>query len=263
MGRGPLKGPLRLAPVGIARRTPGGGGIGRPVELMGRPGGGGIGRPDALSGGRFEPSPSPAPPRCVGRIVVGPSGETLRVGAGFTGMARDRTTLGAPASAAGATGTGASSGALAAGALAGALARAARVASTISGFAAGSSDALATDLVAFVALVAFEAFSAFSAFPALTGSAGTSRRSPSASARRRMRSAWASSIDAEGLEAPIPSFWASASNSLLVKPSSFESSCTRIFFGAKTFPYFACPRVRRAQFPILSQLRPFTGRETS
>ena len=83
---------------------------------------------------------------------------------------------------------------------------------------------------------------AFTVFAGLTATSGTiTRRSPSASARRRMRSAWASSMDAEGLEAPMPSFWASASNSLLVKPSSLESSCTRIFFCAKTFPCFACP----------------------
>jgi hypothetical protein len=73
-------------------------------------------------------------------------------------------------------------------------------------------------------------------FP-LTGSSGaTARRKPSASALRRMRSAWASSIEADGLDAPMPNVWASASNSLLVKPSSLESSCTRIFFCAKTFP---------------------------
>ena len=33
MGRGPLDGPPRLAPAGIGRRAPGGGGMGRPVEL--------------------------------------------------------------------------------------------------------------------------------------------------------------------------------------------------------------------------------------
>src|SRR5664280_2065994 len=41
----------------IGRRAPGGGGIGRPVELSGRPGGGGIGRPVELSGGRVEGAP--------------------------------------------------------------------------------------------------------------------------------------------------------------------------------------------------------------
>ncbi len=253
MGRAPLLGPLRPAPVGIARRAPGGGGIGRPLELNGgRPGGGGIGRPEELSGGRFAPSPA-APPRGVGRMVVGPSGETLRVGAGLTGMARERTTLGALASGVGSSVVETSGAPLGAGAT-GALARVTRAGSTCATTA--GSGAAAVGATAFVALVALVAFVALAA-----GSAGTSRRRPSASARRRMRSAWASSMDADGLEAPIPSFWASASNSLLVRPSSFESSCTRIFFGAKTFPYFACPHVRRAQFPILSQLKPFTSSE--
>src|SRR5665213_1001528 len=40
IGRPPVGGPLRPAPPGIGRRTPGGGGIGRPVALSGRPGGG-------------------------------------------------------------------------------------------------------------------------------------------------------------------------------------------------------------------------------
>jgi hypothetical protein len=88
-------------------------------------------------------------------------------------------------------------------------------------------------------------FVALAALAALAASSGcTSRRRPSASARRRMRSAWASSIDAEGLDAPMPSVWASVSSSLLVRPSSFESSCTRIFFWAKTFPCFSCRRFR-------------------
>ncbi|MHB2027976.1 MAG: hypothetical protein ACYCPT_04065 [Acidimicrobiales bacterium] len=93
IGRGPLEGP-RPGALDIGRRTPGGGGIGRPLALSGRPGGGGIGRPLALSGGFVGSPPSPVPPRCVGRIVVGPSGETVRVGVGFTGGALERTTLG-------------------------------------------------------------------------------------------------------------------------------------------------------------------------
>lgn len=52
-----------------------------------------MGRPLELSGGRWLPSPL-APPRGVGRIVVGPSGETLREGVGFGGATRERTTLG-------------------------------------------------------------------------------------------------------------------------------------------------------------------------
>jgi hypothetical protein len=235
---------------------------------MGRPGGGGIGRPVALSGGRCAPSPSPAPPRCVGRMVVGPSGETVRVGTGFGGATRERTVAVLATGAGAGAGAGAASDATGAGAdSAGAGVGEGAAGSADGGVtlvertgASSAAGAGAADVVAFAALVALVAFVAFSAF---ADSAGTSRRSPSASARRRMRSACASSIDADGLDAPIPSFWASASNSLLVSPSSLESSCTRIFFGAKTFPYFAYPHIRRAQFPILSQLRPFLGRETA
>ena len=70
MGRGPLEGPRPGPPLGIGRRTPGGGGMGRPEGLMGRPGGGGMGRPVlGLTGGRCPPSPPVV--RGVGRIVVG------------------------------------------------------------------------------------------------------------------------------------------------------------------------------------------------
>ena len=71
--------------------------MGRPEALSGRPGGGGMGRPVIDSGGRLgwgESDPSPATGRWVGRIVVGPSGETVRVGAGLGGVARLRTNLG-------------------------------------------------------------------------------------------------------------------------------------------------------------------------
>src|SRR5579863_8720359 len=109
IGRGP-PGPEGRAPGAIGRRAPGGGGIGRPVALIGRPGGGGIGRPVELSGGRVEGvPPSPASPdieRCVGRIVVGPLVEGVRVGAGFTIGARLRTTLGSTAAGAGASEVG-------------------------------------------------------------------------------------------------------------------------------------------------------------
>ncbi len=224
IGRGPLEGPLRAPGAERGRRTPGGGGMGRPVELMGRPGGGGMGRPVELNGGRFDPSASAGPPRWVGRMVVGPSGEAVRIGAGLGGTTRERTTL--AAGAAGTSGEGAAAAGAAASAVpfigAGATARVARTGAS-SGGATGASGT--TDLAVLVATAARSGFSL---------SAGNDRRSPSASARRRMRSAWASSMDADGLDAPIPSFCASASNSLLVRPSSLESSCTRIFFGAKT-----------------------------
>ncbi len=191
-------------------------------------------------------------------MVVGPSGDTLRVGAGLGATTRERTTWGLEAVSAAAVDVDGAADAASLGpaarATAGSVAElGAGVLVTRAGLGAASTGAAAGTLAALIAFVAFSA---------LAASAGTSRRSPSASARRRMRSAWASSIDAEGLEAPMPSFWASTSNSLLVKPSSLESSCTRIFFGAKTIPYFVSPHVRRAQFPILSQLRPFPGRET-
>ena len=248
MGRGPPGPDGRPAPAVIGRRAPGGGGIGRPEGLSGRPGGGGIGRPVALSGGRVDGAPfsppSPDAVRCVGRIVVGPSGETVRVGAGLGTAARLRTTL----VASGASGavaldtTACSAGAVATlgastAVLATAAPRVARTGASTSGLGAGVAGAtfvVPLDFVAFAALVA--------------SSGCTSRRSPSASARRRMRSACASSIEAEGLEAPIPSFWASASNSLLVRPSSLESSCTRIFFWAKTFPCFTYSRYREHSY---------------
>jgi hypothetical protein len=57
------------------------------------------------------------------------------------------------------------------------------------------------------------------------GSSGaTSRRSPSASAFRRTRSAWASSMEDEWLLTPIPRDRASSSPSLLERPSSLASS---------------------------------------
>ena len=247
MGRGPPGPDGRPAPAVIGRRAPGGGGMGRPEGLRGRPGGGGMGRPVALSGGRVEGAPfsppSPDAERCVGRIVVGPSGETVRVGTGLGAAARLRTTLVASGASGGGVlaATCSLDGVVALGASTGAFAtveaRVARTGASTSGLAlgvAGAAFAPALDFVALAALVA--------------SSGWTSRRRPSASARRRMRSACASSIEAEGLEAPIPSFWASASNSLLVRPSSLESSCTRIFFWAKTFPCFTYSRYREHSY---------------
>ena len=95
----------------------------------------------------------------------------------------------------------------AAGAAAGAVAAAA---------GAGAADGSAADPVALVALVAFLAGA---------GSSGwTGRRRPSASALRRTRSAWASSMEDEWLLTPIPRERASSSPSLLVRPSSLASS---------------------------------------
>jgi hypothetical protein len=205
-----------------------------------------MGRPEALMGGRVDgdpPSLLPSPTvRCVGRMVTGPSGDALRVGAGLGATTLLRTTFGAGASGA-ANGAGvrgaatlalalalAATGASTAGAAA-LVTRVVRVAGSGATSTGGASDLLE---VTFVAPVAFTALVALAALAATSG--WTSRRNPSASARRRIRSACASSMDAEGLDAPMPSFWARPSNSLLVRPSSLESSCTRIFFCAKTFP---------------------------
>ena len=220
------------------------------MELIGRPGGGGIGRPVELSGGRVDGEPpSPASPeteRCVGRIVVGPLGDAVRVGAGFTTGATTAHDLGLDGGrgdgALGGRGVGSPSSTSAG--LVTRLTRAGGASTTSGATATAAAFFVPAALVAFVALVALAALAASSGW--------TSRRRPSASARRRMRSAWASSIDAEGLEAPMPSFWASVSSSLLVRPSSLESSCTRIFFWAKTFPCFSYP-LSRAQLSILPQ----------
>jgi len=119
-------------------------------------------------------------------MVVGPSGETLRVGAGLGAAARERTTFGALSS--GATGAGeeavggsalATDGG-AAGVLGALATRETRVA---------SAGAVVTSALGAAAFVALAALVAFSTLPAFEASAGTSRRSPSASARRRMRSA--------------------------------------------------------------------------
>ena len=105
MGRGPLEGPLRARHLAsdderrAAAESDDRWGSWDDREVAGWD------DQSALSGGRFAPSPSPAPPRWVGRIVVGPSGETLRVGAGLGGTTRERTTFAALA--AGAAGAGA------------------------------------------------------------------------------------------------------------------------------------------------------------
>ena len=178
-----------------------------------------MGRPVDESGGRCAGRaapdasvPSPAVGRCVGRMVVGASPVATGLGATGLGWATgvDRTLRGAS----GATSDGAGT---AAGAGAGAGAELS-VATSRLGAGAASAGAAAG---AFVERDDF----------AFAGSSGAcSRRKPSASTLRRMRSAWASSMEADGLDAPMPSVWAIPSSSLLVRPSSFESSWTRIFF---------------------------------
>ena len=192
IGREPLEGPPRLGAPDIGRRAPGGGGIGRPEELIGRPGGGGIGRPEELNGGRDLLSPSEAPPRWVGRIVVGPSGDTLRVGTGFGTGTLERTTLGAIDAAT--SGSGASEATSTIGDVAGGesedfVTRDTRVGATGTTGVVGSPGVAFVALTALVVFVALVALTALVAFSALGESEGAARRRPSVSARRRMRSA--------------------------------------------------------------------------
>jgi hypothetical protein len=77
----------------------------------------------------------------------------------------------------------------------------------------------------------------FLAFETFAGSSGcASRISPSRSAFRRTRSAWASSMPEEWLLTPMPRAMLRSRASLFVSPSSFASSCTRIFAAKRFIP---------------------------
>jgi hypothetical protein len=79
------------------------------------------------------------------------------------------------------------------------------------------------------------------------GSSGClSRRSPSRSAFRRTRSAWASSMLDEWLVTPMPRSRQRSSASLLVRPSSRPSSYTRIFLAKSYVNPFLGRRRRRS-----------------
>lgn len=195
------------------------------ADSGGRMGGGGIGRPVADNGGAVRASPSPAAGRCVGRMVVGPSGDTVRTGAGFGGAVRVRTTRGASAGAGVATDSVAS-----ATSAAGAAVGVAATTGSSRGAGSGRDDGVSSSFALRVA------------FLGATSSGCCSRRSPSASALRRTRSAWASSMDDEALFTPIPRVCERSRISLLVMPSSRASSCTRIFFVAKTFLHLCAGR---------------------
>ena len=201
---------------------------------MGGRDGGGMGRPVELSGGRDDGarfSPSPEADRWVGRIVVGPSGVTVRVGGGLGTAARVRTTR-----------VGSEPDSLTVVVVVGekGLSTGGRVATGgdgISGGGLGATSSLAG-----------------AAFLVVGSSGWTSRRRPSLSALRRTRSACASSMDDDALLTPMPRVWERSSSSLLVMPSSRASSCTRIFFVAKTFLHLRAAREGLTHvFPSLSQ----------
>jgi len=214
------------------------GGLGA-SEGAGRGGVGGVGAGASgrRAAGRSPPdevtSGLPAGGRGAGRGGAAGGGMGRRGGAaggvdgrGGAGAAGGFSTVDAPADAAGARSAGAGffdvagagAGAAAAAALAGA--------SSLAGAGAGSAFAGAAlaDLVALAA-----------AFVALGGSGGCSSRiSPSRSARRRTRSACASSMPEECVLTPMPRAKLRSRHSLFVSPSSLASSWTRIF-AAKFF----------------------------
>ncbi len=178
-------------PVALIGARRGGGGMGLPVSLRGgrvgaglRPGSSGFGEGAGRAAGGVA---AVAPDSSTGATAApGSSLTTGRAGAGFGATGRAELTRRLGAASVGVSTTGCS-----------------RAGVSGTGVGAGS----------FVALVG------------LAGSSGwTSRRSPSASALRRTRSACASSIDDEWLLTPIPRPTARSTVSLFVRPSSRASS---------------------------------------
>ncbi len=190
----------------------GGGGRSLPDDVTSRPGGGGgAGRPAVRWGGAaggddgrgFHPSEDPPAAGRAGSCVLGRDGAS---GAGAGASAR-------AATGSGAAGAGASAGPAVEGvSTAGAGASA--------GASAGAFAAFFVLLAAFVALVALTGL----------GSSGCSARvRPSRSARRRTRSACASSMPEECVFTPMPRSRDRSRVSLFVIPSSLASSWIRIF----------------------------------
>jgi hypothetical protein len=102
---------------------------------------------------------------------------------------------------------------------------------TGAGATSGSVTATAAGSSAFAAAFFVVLAAAFAGLAGLASSGCSGRISPSRSARRRTRSACASSMLEEWLLTPIPSATERSSVSLLVIPSSLASSWRRIFAG--------------------------------
>jgi hypothetical protein len=221
--------------------------MGRPLGPMGGrvAGGGGTGLPLGLIGGRAgrstagvtaEASAGATGAAAAGAAAAGAMGAAGAAAAGRAGVSLGVTT-GAGASALagagrgaggrGATDRAAAGGAAAAGATVEGVGvgrllirRGARGSAPVVSVGADERD-VATFGAADLTVVAFLAGSSAGA----GGSSGwTSRRRPSASALRRTRSAWASSMEDEWLLTPMPRDRASSSPSLLLRPSSLASS---------------------------------------
>ncbi len=194
----------RSLPDDVTRRPGGGGGAGRPAVRWGGAAGGDDGR-------GFHAS---ADPPGAGRAGAGALGGASGAGASA------RAATGSGAAGASGVAAGASAGASAAGTSAGALAAGA----SAGAFAAGASVGA---LAAFFVLLA--AFVAFVALAGLGSSGCSSRVRPSRSARRRTRSACASSMPEECVFTPMPRSRDRSRVSLFVIPSSLASSWIRIF----------------------------------
>ncbi len=180
--------------------------------------------------------------------AAGATGAAGAAGAASAAGAGAGAGAGVGASAAGATGAGSTAGAGAgAGSGAGAGAGATTSATGAGAAGAASESAGASDESTRLAPLAFlagaspsglaAAFFAAVFLAGLASSGCSGRVSPSRSARRRNRSAWASMIDEDWLLASTPITLHRSSTSVLVIPSSFASSCTRMFFAKLIQPF--------------------------
>src|SRR5258706_11992456 len=200
----------------------GGGGIGRPVdESGGRGGGGGVTRAAGAAGasGRAALGGVVGAMRAAGADGVGASGGRAAITRGTTRApgGRSSSTGRLRTTRAGSTSAATSSGSASTG-------------SSITGVSTTTTGVSSTTGTTSSTTAAAAAAAFLVGFLTLAGSSGwCSRTSPSRSAPRRTRSACASSMLEEWLFTPMPSARQRSRASLLVSPSSFASSCSRIF----------------------------------
>jgi len=195
----------------------------------GRSGRGGCSLPDEVTSllggaGGVDGDGRPAP----GRAGAG-GGGTRRAGAGPDAAAAAGRSAGGVAGGAGG-GAADAAGATGSGSLAGVSAAGATVGPEAAG-ASASADFLAAVFfaAAFFAGAVFAGAFAAGAVSAGVGSGCLSRTSPSRWARRRTRSACASSMPEECVLTPMPNLRQRSRHSLLVSPSSLASSWTLVF----------------------------------
>jgi len=193
--------------------------MGRPLGPTGGrgPGGGGTGRPDGLSGGRGGRFSGAGGAAVSGALAAGLCAGGWVGGAGGGEVGRLLIRRGDRAGGAGADGAEAPGSGVDGGA-----STVLRTGAFLAGTASRPVPGCATSCFSGADTTAP---AAFLAGLLATGSSGcTGRRRPSASALRRTRSAWASSMEEEWLLTPIPRERASSRPSLFVRPSSLASS---------------------------------------